>query len=142
MGRNINKVIKSIVIYIAQVGALWGFLEGYTYFKGSALKEFLGPYWLLIYILPLLTTAYVIYRGSQKEENVQKNITTQGDFSPGKVGGSYTVRGQPAASERATSLGESTGATEANNSSTKSGKNIRTKGNYSPGEVGGDYKIE
>lgn len=139
---NINNAIKTIVIFILQVGALWGLLEGYTYFKGDALKEFLGPYWLLIYILPLFTTGYSIFRESRTQGTLQENITTQGDFSPGKVGGNYAVRPQPQAKGKTTPSDESSASAETNTSSTKPSKNIRTKGNHSPGEVGGDYTIE
>ena len=34
----LKTIIMAIAIYIVQVGALWGLLEGYTYFKGDTLK--------------------------------------------------------------------------------------------------------
>jgi hypothetical protein len=184
-----KRIIKSVVVYSAQVCALWGLLEGYTYFKGDALKAFLGGYWVLIYILPLFATAYLAFQESHEGGTANENITTRGNFSPGKVGqnysvgideenalgsaatglqsltqpempklketisteghyspgkvgGSYAVRVQAEALEQATTSGENTEPSEADNTSTKSDKSIRTKGNYSPGEVGGDYKIE
>lgn len=41
--------------YIAQIGAVWGILEAYTYFQGDSLKLALGNYWPIIYALPIFT---------------------------------------------------------------------------------------
>lgn len=46
--------ITFIASYSAIVGAVWGFLEAYTYFKDEELKQILGPYWLLIYSVPII----------------------------------------------------------------------------------------
>ncbi len=138
----INKIIKSIIIYIVQIGTLWGLLEGYTYFKDDVLKEVLGPYWLLIYILPLFTTAFIIFKDKRPKDSVQENITTQGNFSPGKVNGNYAVHGQTEASDKTTSPDHNDEKLKNNESNSVSSKNIHTKGNFSPGEVGGDYSIE
>lgn len=70
MESKIKTVILAMAIYISQVGALWGLLEGYTYFKGDTLKTVLGAYWLLLYIFPLITTAVYIkfFEGNEKKE--------------------------------------------------------------------------
>lgn len=50
----------AIASYIVQVGALWGLLEGYTYFTDDSLKNILREYWILLYIIPVVTTvAYI-----------------------------------------------------------------------------------
>ena len=136
-----KKVLKFFGLYIIQAGTLWGLLDGYTYFKGDALKNFLGPYWLLIYIIPLFTTI-LITRETKGEGNAQENITTQGDFSPGKVGGNYSVRTQldnPAQTESSSEVREESQSTT---SSAEPKQVIHTKGKYSPGKVEGDYKID
>lgn len=152
MGKIINSVIKALVVYVAQVGALWGILEAYTYFQGNALEDFLGPYWILIYIVPWFTTAYVLFRDSKnvvddprpqiKEQANKENIATEGHYSPGKVGGHYTVQQPKESIDQATVSDNEGETTQPKKPTEKSGKNIHTKGNFSPGEVGGDYKIE
>jgi hypothetical protein len=137
-----KKSLKFIAIYAAQVGAIWGLLEAYSYFKGDALKDFLGQFWILIYIIPLLTTAFLVARGNGNENAVQESITTQGDFSPGKVGGNYNVQMPSADNPQTESPNKSPAETRKAASSEEANQNIRTKGNYSPGKVEGDYKID
>jgi hypothetical protein len=141
MNTKFKHVLKFLGLYIVQAGTLWGLLDGYTYFKGDALKNFLGPYWILIYIIPLFTTV-LITREAKDVGNVQESITTQGDFSPGKVGGNYSVRTQldnPAQSESSSEVHEES---QSSTSSDEPKQVIRTKGKYSPGKVEGDYKID
>ncbi len=141
MNAKFKKAVKFLGLYIVQAGTLWGLLDGYTYFKGDALKDFLGPYWILIYVIPLFSTV-LITRETKGEGNVQENITTQGDFSPGKVGGNYSVRTQldnPAQTESSSEVREESQSTT---SSDELKQVIRTKGKYSPGKVEGDYKID
>uniref|UniRef100_UPI004055D949 hypothetical protein n=1 Tax=Candidatus Electronema sp. TaxID=2698783 RepID=UPI004055D949 len=65
------KVINAIATYMLQVGSLWGIVEASTYFKGDALKIFLGDFWIIIYIVPLVTTSYFfIPDSSDKEKNI------------------------------------------------------------------------
>ena len=56
-----TEYLKTLVItYAIFVGALWGLIEGTTYFKHDALKKFLGPYWwLVLYALPVFIAAGV-----------------------------------------------------------------------------------
>lgn len=70
MESKIKAVIMTMVIYISQVGVFWGLLEGYTYFKGDALKKNIGEYWVFLYLLPIITTAIYIrfYDGNEKKE--------------------------------------------------------------------------
>jgi len=143
MNEKIKKVIKFTALYIAQVGALWGLLEGFSYFKGNALKEFLGQYWVLIYIIPIITTtACIIHRGGSDEAAVKENISTQGKFSPGKVGGNFAVRGQTGNSDQTNPAEINSEENGPDNSTEKTIKSIETKGDYSPGEVEGDYTVE
>jgi len=139
MGLNVNQVIKSVAIYIVQVGALWGLLEGYTYFKDDALKDFLGSYWILIYILPIFTTVYFAFRESHVEETVHENITTRGDFSPGKVGQNYSIGIHQ---ENAMELDASKSPSLAPQQTPKLKEMVFTEGHYSPGKVGGDYTVQ
>lgn len=136
-------VIKFIVLYIAQVGALWGLLEGYSYFRGDALKNSLGGFWILIYIIPFFTAIFVITLGSNDEEKkVEKEIKTAGDFSPGQVDGNYSIRKplKSRKSSKTTSLETKDDVVQTEITTIKA--NIETKGDYSPGEVKGDYTIE
>ena len=142
MNENIKNAIKFIALYIIQAGALWGLLDGYTYFKGSALKDFLGPYWVLIYIIPLFTSAHMILRKGKSENIMGGNISTQGNFSPGKVTGNYAVRTQPENMDQTNPIDITHEASQSDISIDKPTKFIETKGDYSPGEVGGDYTVE
>lgn len=137
-----NKPLKTIIIYIVQVGSLWGLLEGYTYFKDDALKEFIGPYWILIYILPFISTAFIILRESRMKGHMQENISTQGDFSPGKIKGDYSISTNAESSNKLSKLRDKDEVIKNEKSNIEADKIIKTNGNYSPGEVGGDYKIE
>jgi len=85
--------------YFTFVGSIWGFLEAYTYFRGNSLKKALGPYWVLIYSLPLLV-AFVIalvslksgfekHRGEVSQTILVERESTTGDVKqrlrkPGK----------------------------------------------------------
>lgn len=137
-----KKSVKFIAIYAAQIGTIWGLLEAYSYFKGDALRVFLGPYWVLIYIFPLITTAYLVARGDKKEDKVEESITTQGDFSPGRVGGNYTVQMPSGDTAETKSLGSHPADNRRSAAGEEANQSIRTKGNYSPGKVEGDYKID
>jgi len=137
-------VFAIIAIYIAQVGALWGVLGGYTYFKDDSLKAFLGKFWIALYIIPVFTTIiYIFFRGVKETNNINENILTEGSYSPGKVAGSYSVGSQPKNNTGNDSL-HTKSREESHKEKIKTEKklSIRTKGNYSPGSVGGDYKIE
>jgi hypothetical protein len=129
---NLKKVLEILSLYIAMVGVIWGFLEGFTYFQGDTLKHFVGKYWLLMYIAPILPTTLMHFTHSNKETIMaQEHIQTEGDYSPGKVDGNYHI-GQvtkPSQKVDETKVGNSTS------------RNINTKGDYSPGQVGGDYII-
>lgn len=90
-----KSILKFVTIYIIQVGAIWGFVEGYTYFKGDHLKKLLGPYWVVLYGLPALIALILTMRQITKK-NASANsrgdiIITKGAYSPGKVGGDYEV---------------------------------------------------
>jgi hypothetical protein len=138
----IKNSLKFVALYIVQAGTLWGLLDGYTYFKGDDLKNFLGSYWVLIYIIPLFTTAYIMAHGGKHKETVQGSITTRGGFSPGVVGGNYAVRMQ---SENSTQIDPLSGTARENPQgvpSEKPNQTIQTKGDYSPGKVEGDYTVE
>lgn len=134
-------IAKALIIYIIQVGSLWGALEGYTYFKGDALKSTLGEFWILMYILPVFTTLlYILWqrKNIQTTVNRQQVASTEGDFSPGIVERNYSVKAQSPDVKRTSSRKkQDTGA-----SREKDKPLIQTKGNYSPGSVGGDYKVE
>jgi hypothetical protein len=133
-----------IAIYIAQVGALWGVLGGYTYFKDDSLKAFLGEFWIALYIIPIFTTIiYIVFRGVKETNSTNEIILTEGDHSPGRVAGSYSVGLQPESNGGNDSL-HTKSREEPHEEEIKAEKklSIKTKGNYSPGCVGGDYKIE
>lgn len=137
-----KNALKFIALYIVQVGALWGLLEGYSYFKGDALKEFLGSYWILVYIIPLFITAYVMVRDARGDGAIVESITTQGDFSPGKVEGNYAVRKRSENLDQPDSSDDTPEENRQNALTKKPTKSIRTGGDYSPGEVGGDYTVD
>jgi hypothetical protein len=142
MRTKIKKLLQFLAFYIVQAGTLWGLLDGYTYFKGDDLKNSLGSYWVLIYILPVFTAAYFTMQGTKKEDAVQESITTQGDFSPGKVGGDYSVQMQPDDPALPSSSSEIPDENLKGASNKAPGQTVRTQGNYSPGKVEGDYKVE
>jgi uncharacterized protein YjbI with pentapeptide repeats len=76
----LRSVIQLFIIYIAQVTTIWGLVEGYTYFKGNYLKELVGPYRILLYILPLISTIYVAKRSyvdKQQELKVSRAQTEE-----------------------------------------------------------------
>lgn len=131
-----RRVIRAVVTYIVQVGALWGLLEGFTHFKGEALKTFLGRGWVLIYILPLLSTAYIMFRELHEEEVMKKKIKTSGDFSPGEVAGNYSIGDGKDATDTVASQ-----ATKLRVQDSSLTKTISTEGHYSPAEVGGSYAV-
>ena len=137
-----KKTLKFITVYAVQAGTIWGLLEAYTYFKGDALRDYLGQFWILIYIIPLLTTIFLAARDNGNENPVQESITTQGDFSPGKVGGNYTVQESSGDTSQTESPNRSHEQTRKAASSEEANQTIRTKGKYSPGKVEGDYKID
>jgi len=68
-----------IITYSTLVGGVWGILEAYTYFRGDSLKRMLGPYWILLYAMPLLIAASVAFVGSSKDykakASTQKRLT-------------------------------------------------------------------
>lgn len=113
-------------------------LEGYTYFKDEALKHFLGPYWFLVYILPIFTSLFPILHETRKEAIVKEDISTAGDYSPGKVEGDYKI----GKVEQVDSSNPPSKKSSKSTPAVKPAKSIRTKGKYSPGEVGGDYTVE
>lgn len=77
--------------YIAQVGAFWGFLEAYTYFRDDSLKLMIGNYWSLVYILPVITSIlFSIYYTRSKEESAGNSVTGQRIFGE-IVGGKITI---------------------------------------------------
>ena len=88
-------IFKFMGIYIVQVGTIWGFVEGYTYFKGDHLKNLLGPYWILLYGVPALIALIATALSSLKSSNSKKSegttIVTKGKYSPGIVGHDYEV---------------------------------------------------
>lgn len=95
---NMEMIVKIIIVYIVQVGSLWGLLEGYTYFTDDSLKMFLGSFWIALYIVPIITTA-LYFLSQQKGNNKMKSdkkteetITTEGDYSPGIVKKNYSVK--------------------------------------------------
>lgn len=108
MGMKVKIIFEIFISYIIQVGTLWGLLEGYTYFKGDALKTFLQGYWVLIYIIPIFTTiAYVKFsRGDEQSGGQGGDAEVIGDgeayggkgghsgtFGPGGKGGNARVVG-------------------------------------------------
>jgi len=130
--------VRVPVAYLAQVGILWGALEGFTYFREDNLKVILGGWWWLLYVLPLLTTA--IYFATRKGDLMagdSENIETHGVASPGKVGGSFSARINPAAMPQP--VDQERKPVEGKEPATK---DITTHGHYSPGEVKGDFTIE
>jgi hypothetical protein len=68
-----------IITYSALVGGVWGILEAYAYFRDDSLKRMLGPYWILLYAIPLLIAVAVASVGSSKDdkakESTQKRLT-------------------------------------------------------------------
>ncbi|MCK4823118.1 hypothetical protein KA005_45580, partial [bacterium] len=44
---------QSILIYIAAIASVWGFVEAFTYFSSDALNSTVGAYWYIFYIAPL-----------------------------------------------------------------------------------------
>lgn len=88
-------IIKFFAIYIIQVGSIWGFVEGYTYFRGDHLKKLLGPYWVILYGLPAIIALIATIKQISKIDNSANShgdiIITKGKYSPGKVGGNYEV---------------------------------------------------
>lgn len=87
-----KKIFKFAAIYLVQVGIIWGFCESYTYFKDDDLKALLGEYWILIYILPVISSLIItLNKNSDSEKNIEEKILTKGKYSPGKVDGNYTV---------------------------------------------------
>lgn len=88
-------ILKFVMIYIIQVGSIWGFMEGYTYFNGDHLKKILGPYWILLYGLPAVVAliAAVLHTLKTKDSTNSDGevIITKGNYSPGKVSGDYKV---------------------------------------------------
>jgi hypothetical protein len=51
--------------YVTLVAGIWGFIEAYTYFQGACLKQLLGPYWVLLYTLPL-PVAFIVALAKHK----------------------------------------------------------------------------
>ncbi|MCI0527794.1 MAG: NB-ARC domain-containing protein, partial [Nitrospira sp.] len=45
--------------YVALVLTAWGLIEASTFFKGDDLKNLIGPYWPLLYLLPLVIALFV-----------------------------------------------------------------------------------
>lgn len=142
MNTKVKNAIKFLTLYIVQVGTLWGLLEGYSYFMGDALKNLLGSFWILIYIIPLFTTLYIFMKGVSEETDVKESISTEGKYSPGKVRGDYSVRQQFEDNKRSTPSNEIFDEKRQDIQTAKPIKSIQTKGDFSPGEVEGDYKIE
>ncbi|MBN2443612.1 MAG: hypothetical protein JXJ04_19790 [Spirochaetales bacterium] len=148
MTEKIKTVIRFICTYGIQVGALWSFLEGYTYFKNNVLKNFLGSFWILIYIIPLVTTTiYILVRKAGKnneagKDDIEEDIQTLGNYSPGKVNGHYTVRKQSENPGQTVPSDVPPVEKIKNGTDKKTGKSIHTEGNYCPGEVGGNYTVE
>lgn len=67
MMRSLGARIATVVgTYAAGVGTLWGMMEAATYFTGEALREMLGPLWVLVfYGLPLVPAVAVAIRRTQ-----------------------------------------------------------------------------
>jgi len=63
--------------YITIIAGIWGFLEAYTYFKDNQLKELLGPYWFVLYGVPVLIAlgvAVIGLRKPQKRERLREDV--------------------------------------------------------------------
>ena len=93
----IGKIIfKFMGIYIVQVGTIWGFVEGYTYFRGDHLRNLLGPYWILLYGVPaliaLIVTAFPFIKSPDSEISQGTTMITKGQCSPNIVGRDYEVK--------------------------------------------------
>ncbi len=68
----LSTFIKSFLgSYFILVAGIWGFLEAYTYFQDDHLKKVLGPYWWIIYVLPLFISLFMAI-GVTKSEKLRQ----------------------------------------------------------------------
>lgn len=132
----------ALALYILQVGALWGLIEGYTYFKGDNLKTILGSYWIMIYIIPIISTIYVLYNKTRDKASAHEAVVTQGNYSPGEVGGDYAFQQRSIHEEPINSMEDEQEERQQDTLKVEPQKSVKTKGDYSPGIVKGDYKVE
>lgn len=142
----IKTLLKLISIYILQVGALWSFLGAYTHFKGDSLKLFLEPFWLAIYIFPIITTgAYMFFQKKQIPLTPTASpikVSTEADFSPGIVEKDYSVETKRTDEEKSAPEKESYENPHEPSNECRKEVSIATKGIYSPGYVGGSYSVK
>lgn len=142
MKLELKTIVTALALYILQVGALWGLLEGYTYFQGEDLKTIFGSYWIMIYIIPIFSTIYVLYNKTREKTSAHEAVVTQGNYSPGEVGGHYAIQQRSEHEEQTSSIEDEQEESQQNTSKIEPQKSIKTKGNYSPGIVKGNYKVE
>ena len=58
----IRIIFRFIITFVAVVGSVWGFMEGYTYFTGDDLKNRIGDYWfILLYGLPFVISSVYVF---------------------------------------------------------------------------------
>ncbi len=63
-----NYILVFVITFLATAGALWGAIDGITYFTGEKVKQLLGPYWsLVILLIPLLIALLAVLRTRRKE---------------------------------------------------------------------------
>ena len=66
--------------YTTLVIGVWGFVQAYTYFQGDSLKKALGPYWVVIYLLPLPIAFFIgIRRARIKQPEPNNNVTNESE---------------------------------------------------------------
>lgn len=67
-------VITFLASYILSVGAFWGLLEGFSYFRDDTLKDVAGNSWYwLIYGIPVMPAAWMTIQSQKPTEDASTN---------------------------------------------------------------------
>jgi hypothetical protein len=62
MRKFLRTVVSIVVATGVTISALWGAVEAFTYFGGDWLKNLLGPYWIIIFVvIPIAYSLFFVY---------------------------------------------------------------------------------